>query len=326
MENKELMMPLDGNTCFNFNLVANKKGKEIDLFGLTEVCSNLMSIHLGCNCTVPNYFKNIYMGYENNASEKRREFNSKFMGAGFHWCAAELQNGKEKEIDARFDVDVLSAAYRGKIDGVILLTNDRDHRPLAQALKTLKIPTMLIYDEVYENGRKITGYSKELYETCDFKIPLFSFLENPKVFKPMHSEDPVQPFVSAPREVVSAPANKRIVVKRKTTPITQNNAPVQSLTSPSSGSGVYDLRKKIQPTALLQQQIVNAVKQVISDKEQRWNTILKFALTGEVGKYLHKNGVRLPYGQSLSDFFRANPSLFRIGSHPKTGACTVSIL
>ena len=318
MENKELMMVLDGNTCFNFDLAANKQGKEIDLFGLTEICANLMSVHLGCNCTVPNEYKNIYMGYENNVSEKRRQFNCRFMGAGYHWCGAELHNGKEKEIDARFDDDVLSAAYRGKIGGVILLTNDRDHRPLAQTLKRLKIPTFLIYDEVFDgNGKKTTGYSKDLYDICDFKLRLFSLLENPKIFKPLNvsssSVQTIYPVISAPRkeETVSAPKNV-VVVKRKTSTEQHSiNTPVPV----NQRSGSFTL----------QQKIFNAVKQVIKDKETRWNTSLRFALTAEVGDWLKENQVYLPYGQSLTDFFRANPSVFHIGKHPRTGAATVSV-
>ncbi len=73
----------------------------------------------------------------------------------------------------------------------------------------------------------------------------------------------------------------------------------------------------------LVQEVVAAVKHVITEKENRQYRKLSFAFQAQVGNQLKNSGIILP--KPLSEYLSDYPETFRIGTHPYTKAATVSI-
>ena len=69
--------------------------------------------------------------------------------------------------------------------------------------------------------------------------------------------------------------------------------------------------------------VVDAVQEVISEKEKIEGQKVAFALQAQVGTQLKKNGVELPVG--LKQYLESYPQIFRTGTHPVTQALTVSV-
>ena len=234
----------------------------------------------------------------NNVNSVRNEYETALKLSRFGARGRPLQNGKEKCIDTMLFSDIKDEATAGVFDYLILLAGDLDHITLVQDLKSLGIKTVLLYGEIITKGIKTTGYSHELRDACFNSVDLFEILDNGDVFKNTKYQH------TSMTELMRSPMPKTSIVMEPKNPAVQQE-------------------NELDKEDLMLKGVVDAIQEVISEKEKLQDRKLAFAFQAQVGTQLKKNGVELPVG--LKQYLESYPQIFRTGTHPVTQALTVSV-
>lgn len=300
MKTNKIAFVVDGYYGLSLYRYAKSEfGKIINFEGLVNSACTALENIIQEKCISPASLRHYYMGTDlNNVNSVRNEYETALKLSRFGARGRPLQNGKEKCIDTMLFSDIKDEATAGVFDYLILLAGDLDHITLVQDLKSLGIKTVLLYGEIITNGIKTTGYSHELRDACFNSVDLFEILDNGDVFKNTKYQH------TSMTELMRSPMPKTSIVMKP-----ENHAVQQE-----DELGKEDLTLK---------GVVDAVQEVISEKEKIEGQKVAFALQAQVGTQLKKNGVELPVG--LKQYLESYPQIFRTGTHPVTQALTVSV-
>lgn len=279
---------------FGFKLYKHAKGscgKTIDFEELVDSTCKILGDTIGQKCVSPANLRQYYMGKDSSRVNcECNEYENALQLARFGARSRPLQGGREKAIDTLLYSDVRNLADSGIIDYLVLLAGDLDHINLVKDLKDMGIGTLLLYGEIGKGRAKTTGCSPELRRACFYSIDLFNLIQKRQ-------------------------GNRRSISMSRS----QGGTCTMSA---DRGRPPVPCNIPMDNSSLLQK-VVAAVNQVISDGEQAKGTHLVFALQSQVGVRLKRDGVILPV--SLGEYLGWYPTVFRVGTHPRTQALTVSI-
>ena len=300
MKTNKIAFVVDGYYGLSLYRYAKSEfGKIINFEGLVNSACTALENIIQEKCISPASLRHYYMGTDlNNVNSVRNEYETALKLSRFGARGRPLQNGKEKCIDTMLFSDIKDEATAGVFDYLILLAGDLDHITLVQDLKSLGIKTVLLYGEIITNGIKTTGYSHELRDSCFNAVDLFEILDNGDVFKNTKYQH------TSMTELMRTPMPKTSIVMEPKNPAVQQE-------------------NELDKEDLTLKGVVDAVQEVISEKEKIEGQKVAFALQAQVGTQLKKNGVELPVG--LKQYLESYPQIFRTGTHPVTQALTVSV-
>ena len=317
---KTIAFVIDGYYGFTlYKHIKSVYGKVMNFEGLVNSACEALGGCIGEKCISPASLRHYYMGTDlERPNAVRNEYENALRLARFGARGRPLQNGREKGIDTMMYSGIKDEADLSAFDYLVLFAGDLDHIILVQDLKAMGIKTILLYGEIVTNGVKTTGYSKELKDCCFESIDLFELLENKEIFQSFHSH--ANSMTNLMKETACGATGRPLA---PVTPSVRKNYPARTnlsgqirhpaVSAPSAGTG----------SEFLLQRVVASVKQVIAETEQLQGRPLAFALQAQVGTQLKRNGIVLP--SSLSGYLASYPAVFRIGTHPRTQATTVSI-
>ena len=288
---------IDGYFGFTlYNNINQVHGKVIDFNKVVNATCAELERRIGRKCMAPTNLRQYYMGKNlDNPNPACNKYELSLQAARFGARSRPLHGKREKGIDTMLYSDVMKWAQYNTFEYLVLLAGDADHVILVEDLKQMGIQTVLLYGEIMTQGRRSTGYSSELRDTCFHSINLFNFVGKSKLHH-LNNSSTSGKTVHSPATGFRAPSN--------------NNKP----TSQNRPRNTSNLLQKVQTT----------VKQVIAEKEQSQGRRLAFAFQSQVGIQLQRNGINLPV--SLGEYLASYPNIFRVGTHPTTQALTVSII